>query len=153
MNHVRKLSLTGLTSLLQGVVQACRQTRETTGESPLCEEQQIFSIWIERLTSILLLKYKESAGTKIRARALLVLMDSYEIVRNENLLCYILEQAEKLTGQLEDSPLKCKLLCYCYHYVEEPECLREARHIMESWDPARYTEEMDDAAKCYQELS
>lgn len=147
------LSLYGATCLLEALGQSIRKIREHSGEGPLSDGQQMLMERVCELQSFIMQKYSCPEETETRVRALLVLMDAYEISGEEEVLQFALTQAEKLLPVLDNSAQKCKLLAYCYYYTEDAECAREARHIIESWDPARYTEEMCDAAKCYQELA
>mgnify|MGYP002589846321 CR=1 FL=1 len=143
------LSLYGLGGLLQSLCQSIRKKREYTGEGPLNEEQQELCSRVEELVSDIIQKYSYPEQPDVKAQALLALMDAYEILGKEDILKFALAQAEALLSVLPSSPLKCKLLSYCYYYVEEAECAKEASRIIAGWDKSCYTPEMTEAVECY----
>lgn len=61
---------------------------------------------------------------------LIVLMDAYEITRNEKMLQQVLDVVSKNVDQLKVSTEGVKLLAYCYYYVEEEECVVKAREML-----------------------
>lgn len=146
------LSLFSLAGLLENLCLTCRKAREYSGEGPGSAEQQVFARWLIGLSAAVINRYAGTATDEEKVRALLSLMDAYEIVPDEENLQFALSAAEELQAGLEDSPLKCKLLSYCYYYTEAPECADEARRILDGWNPACYTAEMTEAAACYEAL-
>lgn len=142
------LSLCGAVCLLQALCQSIRNIRKYSGEGPLSEEQQVLIDRINELQSSVMEKYACPEEAEIKVRALLALMDAYEITGGEYVLQFVLPQAESLLVGLDDSAQKCKLLAYCYYYTEDEECAREARRILNTWDRLAYTPEMADAAVC-----
>ena len=130
---------------------ACRNYREQSakGIGPSEPEQQQARYLISGLMASVLSQYDQTVQQEVNADALIRLMDAYEISQNEIQLQTVLSLAEKLLPELPSSPLKCKLLSYCYFYVEEPECAREARRILDSWDKSCYDEERTEAAEFY----
>ena len=149
---LKKISLYGLSGLVRGMMKVVGEIREDTGESPMSDEQHQFYRLIYELTTEILEKYPLTEQSVIKAKALLALMDAYEIVREESVLQFALTEAECLLPLLKPSPQKCCLLSYCYYYVEEPECAREAKRIVDSWDSSCYDSEMQEAIRCYREL-
>ena len=107
---------------------------------------------IIELSADILKYYSEEQDVTVKAEALIALMDAREIGNTEKELQQALAFAERLLPQMAGSPLKCKLLAYCYDYIEEPECAKEASRIIESWDKTRYTPEMREAIACYNML-
>lgn len=146
------LSLYEATCLLEALGQSIRKIREHSGEGPLSDEQQMLMGRVCELQSFIMQKYSCPEETETRVRALLVLMDAYEISGEEEVLQFALAQAENLLPALDDSAQKCKLLAYCYYYTEDAECAREARRILHTWDRSAYTPEMTDAALCCEAL-
>lgn len=56
----------------------------------------------------------------------------------------ILNRAQTILPLLGDSPLKVKLLAWCFAEVEDEALLEEARSIIDSWDPRhRDTEQLE----------
>lgn len=56
----------------------------------------------------------------------------------------ILNRAQTILPLLGDSPLKVKLLAWCFAEVEDEALLEEARSIINSWDPRhRDTEQLE----------
>lgn len=150
--YTGRLSLFSVAELLQSLCHICRSVREYKGEGPDSEEQQVFGQWLVDLSAVVRNRYTETGTDEERARALLALMDAYEIVPDKENLQFALPAAEKLLTALEDSPLKCKLLSYCYYYTEAPVCASEAHRILAGWDRTCYTAEMAEAAACYEAL-
>lgn len=145
-------SLLGVSCLLQALCEGCRKMQQCTGEGPQVKEQGQFRLMIKELSGVVLQNYAGEPDWMIKAQALISVMDAYEINGSEKDLQAALAYAEKLLPMLADCPLKCKLLSYCYYYVEEPECADEARRILESWDDSCYDREMQEAVNCYREL-
>lgn len=150
---LKSFSLYGMGCLLQALCQSIRKIREHTGGGPLNEEQQVLVQRIGELQSCMMQKYPYSKEPETKARILLAMMDAYEISGEAPVLQFALAQAEAVLPVLSSSPLKCKLFSYAYHYVEEPECAREARCIIDSWKDLNYTEEMQEAVRYYQDLT
>lgn len=151
-HYTEHLSLFSLAGLLENLCLTCRKAREYSGEGPGSAEQQVFARWLAGLSAAVINRYAGTATDEEKVRALLAVMDACEIVPVSENLQFALSAAEKLLAGLEDSPLKCKLLSYCYYYTEVPECADEARRILEGWDPACYTAEMTEAVACYEAL-
>lgn len=61
---------------------------------------------------------------------LIVLMDTYEITRNEKMLQQVLDVVSGNIDRLKVSADGVKLLAYCYYYVEEEECAVKAREML-----------------------
>lgn len=150
--HTEHLSLAGIACLLQATCQAIREIRERSGESPASSGQQQLALFARGLTTEIYSKYNSGNSPETKAQAILVLMDTYEIFGEEPILQYALPQAEMLLPDLEATPLKCKLLCYCYHYTEDTECAREALNILSNWDKTPGTPEVAEARQCCNEL-
>lgn len=133
---------------------ACHDYRGQSeeGKSPLELQQRQRGQKIDELVGLILEQYKQEELVDMKAQALISLMDACEICLKESILQQTLFYAEKLLFQMPASPLKCKLLTYCYYYAEDPECAIEAGHILNSWDKQSYNAEMEEAAKCYQDI-
>lgn len=87
-------------------------------------------------------------------KVLLVLLDAYEITRDEQMLQEILDVVSKNLEQLEVSADSVKLLAYCYYYVEEEECLARARKMLEELKQrGAMEEELTEVEKVLEELA
>lgn len=62
---------------------------------------------------------------------LIILMDAYEVTRDEGMLQEVLDVVSGELERLEVSAESVKLLAYCYYYVEEKECAVRAREMLE----------------------
>lgn len=140
--------------LIGSLEKKCQDYRKCSaaGNTPLASGQQQGLIDINNLAVSLLAIYEQETSSDAKAMALLTVMDAFEICRSEATLQLVLSLAEVLLPVLSDTPLKCKLLSYCYYYVEEPGCALEVRRIIESWDQYSYNTEMAEAKRCYDEL-
>lgn len=87
---------------------------------------------------------------------LLILLDAYEITRDEAMLQEVLDVVSGNLEQLEVSADSAKLLSYCYYYVEEEECAERAgkmlRELLEKAGEQPSTELME-ALEVYRELT
>lgn len=66
----------------------------------------------------------EESGT------LLVLLDAYEVTRDEGMLQRVLDVVGEGLERLPVSVESVKLLAYCYYYVEDGECLSKAEEML-----------------------
>lgn len=132
----------------------CAAHRKRLGEgcAPLSGSLQASREEIIHLSLELLNGYTSETDPLVRTRALLSLLDAYEISREESLLSQVLAWAEELMGQLPSSPLKCKLLSYCYYYTEDESCACEAKRIIAGWQVSALNGEMKEALACYETL-
>ena len=149
---LQNLSLLARSYLLESLCETGRRHQIQSGDKLWSEEQQTIKRMITELSADILEYYSEEQDITIKAEALIALMDAREIGNTEKELQQALEFAERLLPQMAGSPLKCKLLSYCYYYIEEPECAKEASRIIESWDKTQYTPEMREAIECYNML-
>ena len=146
------LSLFSQNYLLQSLCETNR--KQHTQPAQLCgKEQQMIQQAITKLSENILNRYSHEQEITVKAESLIVVMDAREVCNTEKQLQQALTLAEQLLPQMPASPLKCKLLSYCYYYVEEPECANEASRIIENWDKTQYTAEMQEAVQCYQNLT
>ena len=60
---------------------------------------------------------------------LLVLLDAYEVTRDEGMLQRVLDVVGEGLERLPVSAESVKLLAYCYYYVEDGECLSRAEEM------------------------
>lgn len=149
---MEKLSLPAQTGLLESLCRASRNLQQYFGEGVQNEEQIKFRQRIRELTANILQQYAQKPQESDKAQTLIAVMDAYEICGSEADLQTALTYAEKLLRTLNDSSVKCKLLSYCYYYIEEPACADHAKYIIDKWDRISYRLEMIDAIKCYHEL-
>ena len=61
---------------------------------------------------------------------LLVLLDAYEVTRDEGMLQRVLDVVGEGLERLPVSAESVKLLAYCYYYVEDGECLSKAEEML-----------------------
>ena len=61
---------------------------------------------------------------------LLVLLDAYEVTRDEGMLQRVLDVVGEGLERLPVSAESVKLLAYCYYYVENGECLSRAEEML-----------------------
>ena len=61
---------------------------------------------------------------------LLVLLDAYEVTRDEGMLQRVLDVVGAGLERLPVSAESVKLLAYCYYYVEDGECLSRAEEML-----------------------
>ena len=144
-------SLREQTVLLEEVISASRRRLES-GLSPSCAALQEDADSVRRLSRAILYCYAGEADALTCARALLALLDGFELSRDAAVLERALELAGALTERLPACPLKCKLLSYCYYYTEDERCAREAGRIVEGWGDTKLDSEMQEALSCYEAL-
>ena len=61
---------------------------------------------------------------------LLVLLDAYEVTRDEGMLQRVLDVVGEGLERLPVSAESVKLLAYCYYYVEDEACLSKAEEML-----------------------
>lgn len=149
---IMRFSFEGTVCLVDGLCASVSEYRKYAAEGPMGRDERYFRELLEEQVSRLLERYGEEENPETRVKALLAVMDAYEITANEEQLQAALGHAERILPELQDGPQKCKLLTYCYYYVEDPACAEEARRILESWEGMRHDAEMQDAERCFAEL-
>ena len=85
---------------------------------------------------------------------LLVLLDAYEVTRDEGMLQRVLDVVGEGLERLPVSAESVKLLAYCYYYVEDGECLARAEEMIRQLEEEGVPpEELERAAEGLREFA